>query len=209
MHTHEAPPRRDEVSARAAGQQLPRGRSRSRSRGRERRREGGRRSRSRSRGGDHHRSRSRSRSRRHERSRSMRRDGARRSRSRSRGRRGERRGEPSGGASLLASLPLVPPAPQPRAEPLQHAAPPDAGAPTVAVPSPPLPVTHRYFYRGPATGAVEGPFTLKAFARWRDSGALAPAVVATLRVWRANAEERDSCGLADLLLVAEAAARTS
>jgi hypothetical protein len=209
----------DAQPARWFGAQRRRSRSRSRSRGRERRREGGRRSRSR--GSDRRRRRSRSRAR----SRSRHRAGTRRNRSRSRGRRSERHAEPSGGASLLASLPeerqlasasvhvepapnaavrvppLVTPAPQPRAEPLQHAATPDAGAPSSSPPPPP-PVVHRYFYRGPATGAAEGPFTLNAFAKWRDSGALATHVVATLRVWRSDADESGSHPLAELLLEA-------
>jgi hypothetical protein len=107
-------------------------------------------------------------------------------------------------------LPLASPAPQPPPELLQQAAlhavatAPNPGAPTaVAAPLPPPPPNvHRYFYRGPATGAVEGPFTLKAYTKWRDSGALAPDVVATLRIWRTDAEERDSSLLADLLPVA-------
>jgi hypothetical protein len=97
----------------------------------------------------------------------------------------------------VASAPVAAPATTP-ALAAAAAAPPATSQPQLPQRTP------RFHYRNPATGAVEGPFRLAAFADWRAKGALSADAVAALRVWRHGAPESDSQALADLLAAAAA-----
>jgi hypothetical protein len=68
--------------------------------------------------------------------------------------------------------------------------------------APPPAAADTWQYRDAHSGAVEGPYQLNVFAAWAAAGLLAPADVASLRVWRTGAAETDAVGLRALLRAA-------
>jgi hypothetical protein len=91
------------------------------------------------------------------------------------------------------SAPQAPPEPPPAVPPPVPPAPPVLPAAAAAPPPP------RFHYRNPQNGAIEGPFKLSVFRGWVAAGALSTSDAASLRVWRAGAEESQHSLLGALL----------